>query len=783
MMDIRSLIVLILSFLLSLVSLAQERDTVYNIKEAVIFSDRGMLDIKSTQSSSTKISRKEIFQVPAVMGEVDVIKVLHRIPGILSTGDGRAGVYVRGGDYDQNQIRMDGAILYNAEHLKGFLSAINPDMVDQMVAYKGAFPSQYGGQLSSIIDIKMREGDYQDFHGSLNMGLMSSKIQAEGPIWKMRTSFNIGARVSYINFIVLPVLTKIADNSNATSSYVDLKYYDITAKLSHKFSDKHKLSGTFYIGKDIQGESPTPSIREVADGGLYSYYKIDEFSGSKWGNISGSLNWLYALDAQLSFGSSVVYSGYNYNLDSRLNTIYKEESFSQRVLYEAETRLNQKSDIENMSVEFCLNHKTANNDLMVGFKGDYSVFCPIVNSYKRVYQEFYNNISESGRHVSESVLDTVSGNIQNIKSLSMYVQDDLRVANWLGVSCGIRYTLYSVPNKMYHSFEPRGAIRFLVTPDASFKLSYASMSQGIHQLVSSSLYSPSDIWVPITENIPLMRGNIFSVSYEQEFNKGFRLSLEGYYKQMANLLEYKEGASALSGQDWEKRVVLGNGWAYGVEFLLERSAGNTTGWINYTWSKSLRLFDGVNNGEKYYSPNDRRHNFGILLNHKFDNRWNVSLSWTYQTGRFSTIPDQVYYSGSRISEILITHDTNEHIAFHYDSYSFIRYDERVGKYVVDHVGQFEDKSDDSFFRRYVRVDSYTEKNGYKFPDVHRLDISVNYNIEHKLGKSVLNLSIYNLYNRMNITSVYMGFDENNNIAMKGLCLLPFMPSISYTFKF
>ena len=272
MMDIRSLIVLILSFLLSLVSLAQERDTVYNIKEAVIFSDRGMLDIKSTQSSSTKISRKEIFQVPAVMGEVDVIKVLHRIPGILSTGDGRAGVYVRGGDYDQNQIRMDGAILYNAEHLKGFLSAINPDMVDQMVAYKGAFPSQYGGQLSSIIDIKMREGDYQDFHGSLNMGLMSSKIQAEGPIWKMRTSFNIGARVSYINFIVLPVLTKIADNSNATSSYVDLKYYDITAKLSHKFSDKHKLSGTFYIGKDIQGESPTPSIREVADGGLPPFF-------------------------------------------------------------------------------------------------------------------------------------------------------------------------------------------------------------------------------------------------------------------------------------------------------------------------------------------------------------------------------------------------------------------------------------------------------------------------------------------------------------------------------
>ena len=768
--------------LLSLAAFAQGRDTVYNIKEAVVFGEKGILDINSTQSSFVRISKMDVLKVPAVMGEIDVIKTLHRIPGFLATGDGRAGIYVRGGDYDQNQIRMDGAILYSAEHLKGFMSAINPDMIEDMVAYKGAFPAQYGGQLSSVIDIKLKDGDYQDYHGSLSIGLIASKIQAEGPIWKGRTSFNIGARVSYINLIMIPILTAIADNSRAASPFINMNYYDITAKLSHKFNNKHKLAGVFYISRDTQNESPSPSVKDVTDQGVHTYYKVEEFSGNIWGNTSGSLNWSYTINPELKLMSDVVYSRYNYNLDSKYHALHKIESYERRVVNEIETRLLQKSDLEDMSIDFSVYHNTPINDLTVGIKGYNGIFSPIVNSSKKLYQEFYYHNENHGWN-SESILDTISGCTQSMKSFSIYAQDDLDITNCFGLSCGLRYTLYSVPNKIYHSIEPRAGMRFMITQKAAFKLSYARMSQGAHQLVSSTLYSPSDIWVPITENIPLMSSDIFSAAYQQEMDKGFKISLEGYYKTMGNLLEYREGSSALSGQDWEKRVVLGKGWSYGVEFLLERSEGNTTGWINYTWSKSLRLFDEINNGKKYYSPNDRRHNFGILLNHRFNYKWDISLSWTYQTGRFSTIPGPVYYSGSRISGIYITHDSNKHNRFAFDSYDYLRYDERIEKYITDYISGFEDKSDDSFFRRYTRVDSYTEKNGYKFPDIHRLDISVNYNIEHRFGESVLNLSIYNLYNRMNITSAYMGFNEKNNIVMKGVCLLPFMPSVSYTFKF
>ena len=352
----------------------------------------------------------------------------------------------------------------------------------------------------------------------------------------------------------------------------------------------------------------------------------------------------------------------------------------------------------------------------------------------------------------------MGGYKQKLTMAAAYMEDDFTLIQQLKANIGLRYALFAVPNKMYHSLEPRLSFRWLFCNDMALKLSYAHMAQGIHLLNSTNLVMPSDIWVSIDKNLPPMKSNQWALGYNYKITKGFDLNIEGFYKQMDNLLEYREGHSLMTPTNqWAEQVVMGKGESYGVELLLQKTTGKTTGWLAYTWSKSLRQFDRpgeeVFSGKKYYAGNDRRHNLNLVVNHHFNDHWEASLAWNYQTGRRGTL-SSTSFMGSGPSEY---HD-NTH----------------------DHLQNF--KNTLSIIQYLPILSSYKERNGYQLPAIHRLDLDITYN--WKMGKleNKINLSVYNVYNRQNFSNIYWGYDLDAKPVLKGICLLPILPSISYTLK-
>lgn len=773
-------------------SFSAQSDTIINIlleqdnalSNIVVYGSRNDFGVKHTQMSAIEMPITKIEYVPAVFGEVDVLKALQTLPGVQSASDGHAGIFVRGGGYDQNQITLDGAMLYNAEHLKGFISAINSDMVESLVFYKGAFPARYGGQLSSIVDIGIREGDMDNFHGEATVGALSSKIQFEGPLDKWRTSFNIAARASYLNLIVQPTLKKIANNENAMPPYANLNYYDASAKITHLVSNKHKLSAFFYMGKDKSKEAPTTSSmhKETLSGDSdeisFTDKILDNYSQNDWGNIASSVSWLYIPREDLSFNTSFTYSKYDYYLKYHTYSYEKNETVINDTDEIIESNQNttdyfteHDSGIDGYSLSFNANYKhSQTHSLRLGGKLSLQSLSPAIHLFQNKYIYTKNKYTETH---DTTTINSIIGNTEHLATVALYAEDEIDFNDKIKANIGLRYVMFGVKDKIYHSIEPRLSMRYLIAKNQSIKVSYARMAQAIHMLSNSDLISPSDIWVPITDKIPPMKSDQWALGYNYEPKPGIELSVEGYYKTMDNLLEYKDGASYLtSGQKWDNIVAMGKGRSYGVELYAQKDIGETTGWISYTWSRSLRTFnrsgEELNGGDSFYSGTDRRHNFHIVTKQKINENLDISLAWTFQSGRRGNLNTSSYLSGIE----------GEHSAYvDWIASSGPNYASNI----LDCLGGF------------APVESYRYRNGIKLPPIHRLDISINYHILHYIKslktESIINLSVYNVYNRMNVNNLYWGFKYNKNgknekeTILKGVCLLPIMPSISYTLKF
>ena len=773
----------------TLINVLLENNSALN--ELAVFGSRNDFGVEHTQMSAIEMPIHKIEYVPAVFGEVDVMKALQTLPGVQSSSDGHAGIYVRGGGYDQNQITLDGATLYNAEHLKGLMSAINSDMVSNLVFYKGAFPARYGGQLSSIVDIEIKDGDMESYHGSATIGAMSSKIQFEGPIKRGRTSFNVAARASYLDFLVQPALKEVADNNNAMSPYADLKFYDVSAKLSHRISNKHKLSGFFYQGRDESNESPsdgtvnTTKYHSETQTVETVYKNSNSSSANNWGNLLSSLSWEYSGYKDFSVKSTASYSQYDYYMmhhnytNERRAQIYSQtnDTLSKKVsdntsLSEHDSYVNEYS--LSVNADYC---RSDMHRFRFGGKFSLQSLSPTVHLYNKRYLHYIKKAGgkvEANTTVTEN--DSIVGNHrEKVFTSALYVEDEIKVTDFLKVNMGLRYVIFGIEGKNYHSLEPRLSARWLANEHMSFKVSYARMAQAIHMLSSTNLVSPSDIWVPVTEKIPPMTSDQIAIGYNYEPSEGITVSVEGYYKKMRNLLEYKEGASYLtSGKEWDNIVAVGSGKAYGIEFYAQKDVGKTTGWLSYTWSRSLRTFDRpgeeLNGGRSFYSGTDRRHNLNIVAMHKFSDRFDISLAWTLQSGRRGNVPTDAFIVG------LETEATTYNIS----------------QFSENHNMQYGGILQDGVIGGFAPHESYKERNGSKLPVTHRLDVSANYHIPHKISdmkvESVFNISVYNLYNRFNVNNIYWGyssFDNNPNedAVLKGVCLLPIMPSISYTLKF
>ena len=762
--------------------------------------------LESSQMSAIQLSQQQIKLVPMFMGTPDVLKALQKLPGVNSEGEGTVGISVRGGNIDQNLITLDGATLYNPEHLKGYASAINPDMVGNIDFYRGAFPARYGSRLSSVIDVTMKEGDFKKYHGSLFLGALSGSAMIEGPIWKNHTSFCVGGRMSYFDLLAYPALEKVYDNPDKLRPYSEMKYFDINAKITHKFSERNRLSASFYYGKDNDNTTPTDGAYEKISVIKYAELpgEFDQLlrtaslrkdsTATAWSNMCGALNWNWDINNRFSVGANVAYSKYDYSIIQR--SYYKSYAAEDAYPGSLEERdpysLLEFLQIEDVNQDYFSKveegvakaefgwEPNKKHNLHIGVESKMQEFTPQVR-VKNDY--FYKDLREDTitkiRYVytKGNNIDTIMGGVHQLKQYSLYAEDNYELSKNVKLNIGVRLALHAVQGKTYSSFEPRLSMRWKFLNDHAVKLSYSRMAQSTHRLATNNLVSTSELWVPITKDIPLMKSDLVALGYVYDILPGMSVSAEAYYKTMENIIEYKQNANySFAMRDWSQMVSVGNGRSYGVEFMLEKTTGNTTGWVSYTWSKALRKFDRagnqLNGGKEFYANNDCRNNLNIMISQKIPvskkSYWELNASWSYQTGRRGTIP-VAQVLGGRYA--------------YFDGIALERFPNLPSIYRDKEWYYDYNKNDWHIYDALRMAFSTRELNNYQLPDVHHLDLGVNFAVKHLLGESVIGLSVYNAYNRMNANTAYVGFNDKNELVLKTQCSFPIMPSISYTHKF
>lgn len=710
-------------------SLTIELNLLSELEEVKIYGNEGS-KISRTQMSMVEIQTTTLKKIPVLLGEPDVLKVIQLLPGVQSGAEGTSGIYVRGGGPDQNLFLLDGVPVYNASHLFGFFSVFNPSAVKTVKLYKGGFPARFGGRLSSVVDIRMKEGNMKEFKGDFSIGLISSRFSLEGPIVKDKTSFIVSGRRTYIDLLALPVMKAINKNTKGSDIVGGYFFYDFNAKINHKFSDKSRLYFSSYLGLD---KAYTKEERYYVD--EHIRYDNTSKAGLKWGNLTNALRWNYVYNPKLFSNVTLTHSNYNFNISEEsliVNT--KENKRVENIFeyYSGITDLTAKIDFDYFP--------TARHSIKFGIGNTYHTFKPGVNHYK--------NIDEENTTASSDT--TYGNNTINANEIRLYAEDIFDISKRFKANLGVHFSLFNVQGKTYTSVEPRVSLRFLGSEKWSLKASYAKMSQYIHLLTTSTISLPTDLWLPATKNVKPQTSHQFAFGGFYSFPKGFDLSVEMFYKTMDNLMEYKEGASFTGiGSNWESKIEVGKGWAYGVEIMLEKNIGKTTGWIGYTWSKSDRQFENLNFGEIFPAKYDRRHDISVVLTHKFSDRVDIGATWVFGTGNSTTLAFQKY-SADNISS----------------------------------RGWYDNE-----------IEYYGGRNNFRMPNYHRLDIGVNFHKKKKRGVRTWSFGAYNIYSRQNPFYLYWGQDtedgynadgwyfQNSKPALKQVSLFPFIPSVSYSFKF
>lgn len=585
---------------------------------------------ESSQMSRIEVPVEQIKRIPALLGEVDVLKTLQLLPGVQSGGEGQTGLYVRGGSPDQNLILLDGVPIYNASHLLGIFSVFNADAIRNVTLTKGGFPARYGGRLSSVLEINMKEGNLNEFHGEGSIGLITSKLTLEAPIVKGKTSFLLSGRRTYADLIFRPILKASIEGEGTEDFDVKLHFYDLNAKVQHKFNDKHRLFASAYLGADVFANKITDQFDRVSGG-------ID------WGNLISSLRWNYQITPKLFANTTFTYS--NYDIDILANVEYlnplNPESFKAKYF----------SGIEDVAAKIDIDYiPLPQHYIRMGLSATAHKYSPGALSFR----------SEVDNEVG---LDTLIGSQTAYSTeYAAYVEDDMQFGA-LRVNAGLHASAFKVENQWYSSIQPRLSLRYLLRNDLSLKASFSTMTQYINLLTSESFSLPTDLWVPSTARIRPQQAWQAAVGAARTLNGQFEVSLEAYYKKMRNVLSYKEGASFLFGfeNDWQDKVTQGKGEAYGLEFFFQKKKGRTTGWLGYTLSWNWRQFDEINRGERYPFRYDRRHDISLVINHDLSQKVKLSAAWVYGTGNAVTLSTFQYPTdryGTYYSEIESGGDKN-----------------------------------------------------------------------------------------------------------------------------
>ena len=715
-----------------------KKDTVIDFKlavkadmeEVIIMGQKIESQLTSTQMSRVEIQMDKVQSLPAFLGEADVIKTIQLLPGVQSGTEGTSGLYVRGGGPDQNLILLDDVPVYNAEHLFGFFSVFNADAIKSVSFYKGGFPARFGGRLSSVLDIRMKDGNEKELHGNFAIGLIASKLNLEGPLIKDKTTFNFSARRTYMDLLARPLRAK-ASNGEDVGGYF---FHDLNMKVTHKFSDRSRIYLSAYNGrdkayarhdsKDTWDEVTTQSKDKLSIG---------------WGNITTALRWNYIFSNRLFANTTITYSRYQFDVmensvKKNLTTGKTENTFG----------LEYKSGIEDIAFKMDFDYFPSPNH-RIKYGGNF-----IDHTFRPGILAF----NESGDEESAAI-DSAFGN-PNIRAQEMYAyfEDNIELNGRLSVNVGLHSSGFFVDDTFYTSLQPRISARWLATDRMSFKAAYSKMSQNVHLLSSSTINMPTDLWLPTTKKVKPQTSHQFALGGVYQVNPAIDLSVEGFYKSMDNLLEYKEGASFVGATTgWEDKVEMGKGWSYGAEVLLQKNTGKTTGWIGYTWGKAERQFDNLNWGNKFYARYDRRHDVSVVMTHRFSKRFDIGMTWVYGTGNAVTLPTQ------NVSAAQIPFSPNYYYGYG-NPYGYQNYE------------------------------YYGQRNNYRMPSYHRMDVGFNFHKQKKHGIRTWNLSVYNAYGRQNPFFLYFESTSQSESQATGksrklnqLSLFPIIPSISYSYKF
>ena len=697
-----------------------------NLKEGSILQEVTVTaeqkQLENTEVGTMTLDMNKVKSLPVLLGEVDIIKTAQLLPGIQSGNEGSSGIYVRGGGPDQNLILLDGVPIYNANHLFGFFSVFNADAINSVKIIKGGMPARYGGRLSSVLDIRMNEGDMKKIHGEGTIGLISSKLMINGPIIKDKTSFMISARRTYIDILVKPLIA-IANKKNQKSGFKTTGgyyFYDVNLKVNHKINDNNRIFFSTYMGNDkfyVKNESK------------YKNNNITNHSQNnaelQWGNKIMALRWNHQYGPKLFSNTTLNFS--NYKFDTGISSKIWEDGKEKTP--ESDFKFNYLSGILDWGGKMDFFYYPApNHKINFGIGEIYHTFNPGVNQVK---------VDANG---SAAVDTTYGSNKTYAHEFSAFIEDDFKISKRLSANIGLHFGNLYVRKKYYGILQPRIAVNYKLNEKSSIKLSYSRNAQFLHLLSNSSIGLPTDLWVPVTDTIPPQKGNQFSVGYFRELPKGFRLSSEAYYKSMENLIGYKDGASFFNtNKSWEQMVEIGKGWSYGAEFLLEKRTGKTTGWIGYTLSWTNRQFDNINDGKPYPYKYDRRHDISVAITHKFNDKVDIGVVWVYGTGNAVTLALQKYngINGGNIED---------------------------GTTSIEYIGK---------------------KNDFRMPAYHRLDIGVNIHKTKKWGEATWSFGVYNAYNNKNPFYLSFGYLKSNpsKYVLKQTSLFPIIPSISYNFKF
>lgn len=690
------------------------------ISEVVVYSKRRDGNVKNAQMGKVDLSMNQIRNIPAFMGEVDLLKAIQLLPGVRNAGEGNAGFYVRGGGPDQNLIMLDDAVVYNTGHLFGFFSIFNSDAIKNVSLIKGGMPAQYGGRLSSVVDVTMKEGNINKFQVDGGIGLIASRFSIQGPIKKDKASFILSARRTYVDALVKPGIKK--SSSFYGSGYY---FYDVNAKINYRFSEKDRLYLSGYFGRDVFD---------------FVNSKRSFSTNVPWGNATGTLRWNHVFNRRLFANTTAVYNDYNFKFNAT------QESFE----------IGLSSGIRDITLKTDFDYyPLPNHKLKFGGLVTYHKFVPNVVSGRQDSIIFKPN-NEGSKYAMET---------------AVYLQDDWEIGSKWKVNYGLRYSTFSqigpyslytrdadgnkLDSVIYKSFktvktygglEPRVTIRYGINEETSIKAAVTRNLQYIHLVSNAGTTLPTDLWVPSTYIVKPQISWLYAAGLFKNFKDNtYETSLEVYYKDMRNQVEYKEGYTP-SLADPEEEFVFGKGWSYGAEILVNKLKGRFTGWIGYTLSWTWRKFPLLNEGDRYPVKYDRRHDLSVVSNYELNRKWKFGAVFVYGTGNAITLPERFYVING------------------------------------------------------VLTQEYSRLNQYRMKAYHRLDLSATYTpvvknpsrLRKSGGKPKMSsywvFSIYNVYSRLNPYFIY--FDQTGSplngdlkVEARQVSLFPVLPAVTWNFKF